>query len=188
MSKPFSILHISDLHRSPADPITNDELISALVGDRDRYLHENPKIPSPEAIVVSGDLIQGVPLGTNDHEAKLAEQYAVAAEFIDELVQRFLGGDRSRVVIVPGNHDIDWNTALKAMEIVDRKDMPANVHSLLNAENTDYRWDWKNLTLYRIRDAALYARRLGAFWHFQNHIHTRPGGCSRCTFPFSCTS
>ena len=35
---PFSIMHISDLHRSPRDPISNDELISALVHDRDRYL------------------------------------------------------------------------------------------------------------------------------------------------------
>ena len=31
-------MHISDLHRSPRDPISNDELISALVHDRDRYL------------------------------------------------------------------------------------------------------------------------------------------------------
>ncbi len=58
MSKPFSILHISDLHRSTADPISNDELISALVGDRDRYLHESPRILPPEAIVLSGDLVQ----------------------------------------------------------------------------------------------------------------------------------
>jgi hypothetical protein len=28
--KVYSILHISDLHRSPRDPISNDELISAL--------------------------------------------------------------------------------------------------------------------------------------------------------------
>ena len=91
-----------------------------------------------------------------DHEAKLAEQYAVAEEFLDELVKRFLDGDRSRVVIVPGNHDIDWNTALKAMEVVDRKDMPANVLSMLHAENAGYRWDWKSLTLYRIRDLAMY--------------------------------
>ena len=62
MGKPFSILHISDLHRSSADPISNAELISALVQDRDRYLREDPRILPPEAIVVSGDLIQGVGL------------------------------------------------------------------------------------------------------------------------------
>ena len=166
MGKPFSILHISDLHRSPVDPISNDEFISALIGDRDRYFRESPRILAPEAIVVSGDLIQGVPLGMPNNETRLAEQYTVAEEFLDELVRRFLDGDRSRVVMVPGNHDIDWNTALKAMEIVDRKDMPGNVLTMLYAENASDRWDWKTLTLYRIRDMPMYARRLEAFWRF----------------------
>ena len=125
--KPFSILHISDLHRSPRDPISNDELISALVSDRDRYVHEDPLISIPEAIVVSGDIIQGVPLGTDDFAAKLADQYAVAEQFLDELVRRFLDGDKSRLVMVPGNHDIDWNTALSALERVDEGDIPPNL-------------------------------------------------------------
>jgi hypothetical protein len=112
---------------------------------------------------VSGDLVQGVPLGVTNHEKKLAEQYAVAEEFLDELVKRFLDGDRSRVVMVPGNHDIDWNTALKAMEVVDRKDTPHTILSMLHAENAGYRWDWKTLTLYRIRAQVMYGRRLDAF-------------------------
>jgi hypothetical protein len=116
--------------------------------------------------VVSGDIIQGVTLGTDDHEAKLAAQYAVAEEFLDELVSRFLAGDRSRLIMVPGNHDVDWNTAFKAMEPVDRKHAPDKLASVLHAENSEYRWDWKNLTLYRIRDPALYERRLEAFWQF----------------------
>lgn len=164
--KPFSILHISDLHRSPHDPISNAELISALVGDRDRYIHENPKITVPEAIVVCGDIIQGVPLGTNDHEAQLVQQYTVAEEFLDELVRRFLDGDRSRLVMVPGNHDIDWNTANKAFEPVDPKDIPYNLASVLYADRSDYRLDWKSLTLLRIADRSLYEQRLNAFWSF----------------------
>ena len=87
--KPFSILHISDLHRSPQDPISNDELISALVGDCARYVHEEPQIAVPEAIVVSGDIIQGVPLGAENYEAILAEQYAVAEEFLMNLYADF---------------------------------------------------------------------------------------------------
>jgi len=71
--KPFSILHISDLHRSPHDPISNAELVSALVGDRDRYVREDPQVPAPEVIVVSGDVIQGVPLNTVDYQIRLAE-------------------------------------------------------------------------------------------------------------------
>ena len=116
--KPFSILHISDLHRSPRDPISNDELISALIQDRDRYVQEEPSITPPQAIVVSGDVIQGVPLGTEDFATKIEEQYAVAEEFLDELARRFVDGDRSRLVMVPGNHDVDWNTAFSALELV----------------------------------------------------------------------
>lgn len=172
MSKSFSILHISDLHRSPADPISNAELISALVGDRERYVNESPRIPAPEAIVVSGDLIQGLPLGATDYEAKLDDQYAVAHEFLDELVKRFLDGDRSRVVIIPGNHDVDWNTALEAMEVVHPKDAPKDILLELHSEGGRYRWDWKNLTLYRIRDAAIYERRLAAFWRFFEQFYS----------------
>ena len=150
--KPFSILHISDLHRSPDDSISNTELISALIGDRDRYIHEDPKITVPEAIVVSGDLIHGVPLGTIDYENKLARQYEVAEEFLNELVKRFLDGDRSRLVIVPGNHDIDWNTAKQAFEQVDTKDIPTNLPAIFYEKDTDYRWDWKSLKLFRIAD------------------------------------
>lgn len=166
MAKPFSIMHISDLHRSPTDPITNAELVSALVSDRARYLHEDPKIAPPDAIVVSGDIIQGLPLNAPNHEAELAAQYVVAEEFLDELVKRFLAGDRSRLVMVPGNHDIDWNTAIQAMQQVDPKSLTGDIAKLLRKEGSQYRWDWKTLTLYRIQDTTLYEKRLDAYWNF----------------------
>lgn len=164
--KPFSILHISDLHRSPHDPISNEELLSALVGDRDRYTREDPSVAAPEAVVVSGDLIHGVRLGAAGHDAALAEQYEVAAAFLDELVRRFLDGDRSRVIIVPGNHDVDWNTAFAAMTPVAEADIPSDIEDALFRESSEYRWNWKRRTLYRITDTALYEQRLDAFWRF----------------------
>jgi hypothetical protein len=97
-------------------------------------------------------------------------------EFLDELVKRFLDGDRSRVVIVQGNPDIDWNTSLKAMEVVDRKDVPPSVLTMLHAENAGYRWDWKTLTLYRIRDLAMYERRLDVFWRFFERFYAKVPG------------
>jgi hypothetical protein len=84
----------------------------------------------------------------------------MAEDFLDELVRRFLDGDRSRLIMIPGNHDIDWNTAFAALEPVQPSDSPANLSASLHAENSEYRWDWKTLTLYRIADPALYARRL----------------------------
>ena len=146
--KPFSIMHISDLHRSPRDPISNAELISALVHDRDRYIHEEPSITAPEAIVVSGDTIQGVPLHKSDFAREIEAQYAVAEEFLGELVQRFLEGDRSRLIMVPGNHDVDWNTALSALEPVKDGEIPGDLRNELHVEDSLLRWDWKTRTLY----------------------------------------
>ena len=156
----FSIMHISDLHRSPRDPISNDELISALVHDTDRYVREEPRIATPQAIVVSGDVIQGVPLGTEDSATKIEEQYAVAEEFLDELVRRFVDGDRSRLVMVPGNHDVDWNTAYSALEPVRNGSVPGDLRAELHAEDSLLRWDWKTRSLYRIADPELYEQRL----------------------------
>lgn len=115
----FSILHLTDLHRAPSDPISNDELISSLVSDRDQYVGEDPTISPPQAIIVSGDIIQGVGLGHADPDAELERQYQAALEFLAELTERFVDGDRAKVVIVPGNHDIDWNRANASMREVD---------------------------------------------------------------------
>ena len=81
---------------------------------------KTPPIRAPDAIVVSGDLIQGVLLGAADAAAKLTDEYATAEAFIIELTDLLVGGDRAKVVIVPGNHDIDWVTARSAMTLVGR--------------------------------------------------------------------
>ncbi|MDV2990303.1 MAG: metallophosphoesterase [Dehalogenimonas sp.] len=174
--KPFSILHISDLHRSPHDPISNAELISALVKDRDRYVYEDPKIGVPEAIVVCGDIIQGVSLGSVDYETQLTQQYTVAEEFLDELVRRFLDGDRSRLIMIPGNHDIDWNKAHNCFETVDLNDIPSDLESVLYTDSSDYRLDWKSLKLLRITNRDLYEQRFDTFWSFFERFYSGVSG------------
>ncbi len=139
-------------------------------------MHEFPAIRAPDAIVVSGDIIQGVPLGTLNYEAELAKQYAAAEEFLGELVRRFLGGDRSRLVMVPGNHDVDWNTAFASFEELDEVRIPENLAAELNAENSEFRWDWKTRKLYRIADRALYDRRLAGFWTFFERFYAGVSG------------
>jgi 3',5'-cyclic AMP phosphodiesterase CpdA len=124
------------------------------------YTQEDPAVAAPEAVVVSGDLIHGVRLGADDHEVALAAQYETAAAFLDELVRRFVDGDRSRVIVVPGNHDVDWNTAFAAMTPVPEADIPSDVEDALFRESSEYRWNWKTRTLYRITAPALYERRL----------------------------
>ncbi len=175
----FSVLHISDLHRSARQPISNDELISALVRDRDRYVAEDPVVPAPDAIIISGDVIQGVPLGTPDAQARLAEQYEEAEGFLDELTNRMLGGDRSRVVIVPGNHDIDWVTSRSAMELVGVEGAPADVLDALTQEGSKFRWSWKTRELYSIANDDLYKSRMDAFWGFVESFYSGVDGLLR---------
>ncbi|CAE6732642.1 metallophosphoesterase family protein [Paraburkholderia nemoris] len=175
----FSILHISDLHRSPSDNITNAELISALVSDRQRYLQERPSIRAPDAIIVSGDIIQGVPLNTPDAVTRLDEQYATAFAFIEELADRFVGGDHSRVILVPGNHDIDWVMSRAAMELVPTDQVPENLLAELYRADTPYRWDWKKRELLRISDNSLYAKRLEAYWRFFTQFYSGVSGLLR---------
>jgi len=168
----FCILHITDLHRSLHDPLSNDELISALVSDRDSFPFEDPPIALPQAIVVSGDIIQGVGLGAPESAKQLAEQYDTALAFLGELADRFLGGDRSKVVIVPGNHDIDWNVARSSMIEVAEAEYPKEFLQSLHKLGSPYRWDWKTRRLYKINDKTAYESRLAAFWRFFDNFYS----------------
>ena len=166
----FSILHISDLHRSARDPITNDTLVAALLADRDRYVLETPEVPCPKAIVVSGDLVHGAPRGA-DYRTAIGQQYEVTYDLLARLADRLLDGDRCSVVIVPGNHDCCWNTAMAAMQIVAPEDEPTDIESALLAPGSSYRWSWRERRLYNIRDAELYRQRLDAYWDFVERFY-----------------
>lgn len=173
----YSILHISDLHRSPEDPISNDELISTLRADRHRYVSEEPAIRTPDAIVISGDIIQGVPLVTNNHLEELRRQYSIAEDFLARLCEEFIGGDRSRVILVPGNHDVDWNTSRAAMTEIsaDKEPLP----EVAFREDSVYRWDWRTKRFYKITDQNRYSQRLDAFWEFAERFYTGVPGLLR---------
>jgi predicted phosphohydrolase len=176
---PYSIMHISDLHRSPNDPISNAELISALVSDHDRYVQEEPAIRPPDAIVVSGDIVQGVRLGQPNADDELKSQYLVAEKLLDELANRFLDGDRSRVILVPGNHDVDWNAAHASMTVVEEKDYPPDLARAIFAESSDFRWDWKARKLYKITDRTKYDSRLDRYWEFFTRFYNGVPGLLR---------
>jgi hypothetical protein len=157
----FTVMHISDLHRSPSDPIGNDELLSCLIADRDRFSTESPQIRLPDAVIVTGDLVQGLGLGHSGYPLELQKQYEQALDFLIRLADTFTGGDRAKIVFIPGNHDVDWNLALSAMEKVDSSGQ--DVRGLLSRANTPYRWSWKELQLYRVSKAATYEKRFDYF-------------------------
>lgn len=68
---PLSILHISDLHRDSKNEVRNKALLLSLEQDRDR--HETPRVPDPNLINASGDIIHGVKHdAANCHSTTLA--------------------------------------------------------------------------------------------------------------------
>lgn len=162
----YSILHLSDLHRSAAEPISNQSLIAALLADNDRFPTETPPIRRPDAMVVSGDIVSGVRLGSGQYASELKGQYDVACEFLVQLADRLFDGDRSRVVIVPGNHDCCWNTAFGAMVPVPDGEEFDDLIGELESPNSDLRWSWGKRELYRIDDVEKYGRRLDGYWDF----------------------
>ncbi|WP_420617285.1 metallophosphoesterase [Candidatus Palauibacter sp.] len=167
----FSILHISDLHRSQEDPVTNASLLSALLTDCGRYRTETPPIPSPGAIIVSGDLVRGAAIGTHNYTDVIQRQYDDAYAFLSQLADRCVAGDRRRVVIVPGNHDVCWNTAHSAMCRVEGQQQLSQLPGLLEDPANGYRWSWHDRHLYKVTCEDRYRERLDAYWTFVERFY-----------------
>lgn len=175
---PLSILHISDLHRDPNNEVRNKALLLSLEQDRDRYRNETPKIPDPNLIIASGDIIHGVKPNACDAETELQRQYDQAEEFLAELADRFVGGDRERVIIVPGNHDVSFYHAHLAMKqtkvnLISDKGLAAaaTMAKRLWAEADAVRWTWGEFCFYEVTDRAMYNRRLEAFCKFYEKFY-----------------
>lgn len=103
------ILHLSDLHRTPGYEVNNNNLWKTLRHDiyteftnTNSWLAPNdPKLPQPTEIaliIVSGDITQKA----------APNEYQQAAEFLNFLVENLLNNDKTRLILVPGNHDVDW--------------------------------------------------------------------------------
>ena len=164
----LSILHISDLHRDPDNPIRNDVLLDSLENDRRHYsTEERPAVRSPDLIIVSGDIIHGVSSDAPDPETKLREQYREALDFLGRLTDHYVRGDRSRAIIVPGNHDVSASHFVKSLQPINiLPDRKKNLVTQLFSPGSMLRWSWSGFQLYEIVDQALYAQRLAAFGEF----------------------
>jgi predicted phosphodiesterase len=164
----LSILHISDLHRDPDNPIRNDVLLDSLENDRRHYSsEETPAVRSPDLIIVSGDIIHGVSPDAPDPEHKLREQYHEALEFMGLLTDLYVKGNRNRVIVVPGNHDVSTYHFEKSLRRIDiLPDRKKELVTQLFSPGSLLRWSWSGFELYEIADQALYAQRLAAFAEF----------------------
>lgn len=171
---PFTILHISDLHRSPDDLVKNLPLLASLDADIDHWAQESERIPRPDAVVVSGDLVRGVRVGTADFERELDRQYADALDFLVGLADDVVGCDRSQVILVPGNHDVDWNGAFNAMEEVPSADLGEDLRLSSFGPEADLRWNWRERTVFRIINRDLYEDRFRRFYELCDAFYGNP--------------
>lgn len=104
------ILHLSDMH------ITTDaearKYRAQLMTDLERSL----RIKRTEYLVLTGDIAR---LSTQ-------EEYQAAFGLLDGLVKR-QGLDPSRVIVVPGNHDVNWDIAEEAYQFIPRRKLPPHL-------------------------------------------------------------
>lgn len=163
MKSHYSILHISDLHKGENNDFNN--LLASLCNDVDSY---EQYIPKPEIIVVSGDLAEGA--NGEGAEQKIIEQYNEVESFLNGLVSCFLDGDKRRIIIVPGNHDLFRGATIESMTIIPDEVREAAKKQFLN-RNPDYRWSWNDFSFYIIENKDIYASRFRLFVDFYNRFY-----------------
>jgi predicted MPP superfamily phosphohydrolase len=139
------ILHLSDLHCE--DSACSDLYRAQLETDLIRELG----VRRLEYVVISGDIAN----------RSIEKEYRVAFSMLDSLVKHF-GLDSSRIIIVPGNHDVNWMLSKKAYPFVYTEDLPSPL--------SDDSYIPAGPTGALVRDDSLYGER---FAYFSNHFFKR---------------
>ena len=166
-----TILHVSDLHRDWGQEVTNDALLDSLTSDMERYVAEDPPIRRPDLIIVSGDIVRGVHPSTPNGEDELQRQYDQAQDFLLKLTDAFVEGNRNRVVVIPGNHDVSYPNSFASMKKLPmsekrKGELIKEYVRVLFSPGTTFRWSWESLEFYEINDGKRYRERLVAFSKF----------------------
>ena len=91
-----TVLHLSDPQFGQHHLFSDDDAFKLLRDDLER-LAERHKV-RPDVLIVTGDLAE--------HGKK--NEFDDALAFLEELTE-YLGLERHRVVVIPGNHDVNWN-------------------------------------------------------------------------------
>lgn len=158
----YSILHISDIHRGPNSDLNN--LYESLV--HDSITCESEGMVKPSIIVVSGDIAEGA--NGDSAEAIIKQQYHEAGEFLNKLATYFLNGDKRRLIMVPGNHDMNREMSKVGMREYELK---KNENPKQIKRQATKRWSWEDLKFYEITDIEAYAKRFDLFVEFYNSFY-----------------
>jgi len=98
------ILHISDMHIKNIDQVIKYRL------QIETDLINELNIKKLEYLIISGDIADN----------SIEDEYIAAFDLVNGLVKRF-GLDSSRVVIVPGNHDLNWDLSEKSYVFIPKR-------------------------------------------------------------------
>ncbi len=147
---PMRILHLSDLHfDKDDDPLARLQPLLRDIRDRDGGLG----FEHLDYLILSGDL-------TNHGSA---EEFDGVYRFVSELIKRF-ELSAGRCVIVPGNHDLSWET-----EVYDWHPKRRVVLNTLKPGSYVAQGDG-----YLIRDESAYPRRFENFGRFYHELIQLP--------------
>ncbi len=151
------------------------QLLESLEDDRVIWQNGDTSIMEPSFIVVSGDLVQGCKLNMTEKFATqmLDKQYAEVESFLADLAIRFLDGDRNRIIIVPGNHDVNRNASQRSMVYVDEEERDAVYNTFVSSRGKSclYRWSWKDFAFCKIEKDDIYKQRFDAYLRFYNRFY-----------------
>lgn len=139
------ILHISDIH------LGTQEQARKYLLQLETDLRRELEVDRLEYLVLSGDAA----------DRSTPDEYQAAFELIDGVLSRF-GLDPSRVVIVPGNHDLNWDLSEQGYDFVPSSKLPKVLPEgrVILAENVGA----------LIRNDDRYRRR---FANFGEHLYGR---------------
>jgi 3',5'-cyclic AMP phosphodiesterase CpdA len=143
------ILHLSDLHFGTLDQANNWS--NQLAAD----LYNDLSIPHLDALILSGDIA--------NHSTE--EEYKAAQQFLHNLRQDF-PLNPEQIILVPGNHDLNWKLAKKAYKLIDRDEY--------DEELKDGHYIEESASVIRVRDEAQYKQRFAHFSQFYETIKQNP--------------
>jgi len=159
----LTIAHISDLHRSQEHPVSNSALLNSLLQDFDTYSDNG--MSELDLIIVSGDLVKG-----GKTKDDIIKQYDEAFDFLCELANKLLSGDRSKIILVPGNHDVSWEESQNSMTKIEEKEITGDDGNLRREIlsqaiqiDSNIKWSWEDRSFYRVTDKANYDNRMMHF-------------------------
>jgi predicted MPP superfamily phosphohydrolase len=153
----ITILHLSDIHRTNDEPVSIANISTALRNDLQRQQSEEG-LPRPDFLVISGDLTQSA----------VEEEYEETFNLIDQLKDELTVPDFGRVILVPGNHDINWDMSSGVFSTGRKKPKDADP-ALMHCQDGIFFWT----------DQDRYAKRLQPFRDFYQRLYGREYGTVR---------